>query len=90
MSDFSYAIALAWFDQEFHEKLLVNPNEALTDLDIDTDANSEIRIVQDTKTLTHAIIPMKPDWVETIEDAMVLLGIDDEHEDSPSSEKSAE
>ena len=50
----------AWDDEQFRQTLLNNPTEVLTQHGFRVPAGATVRIVQDTQTERHLILPSKP------------------------------
>ena len=56
----SQIIAKAWIDEEFRARLLDDPQSVLAEYGIDTPEGVEIRVMEDTDTVRHLILPTSP------------------------------
>lgn len=54
---FSKIIAKAWTDDEFKVKLMSDPKAALKENGVDVPDGINLKIVEDTPTLTHLTLP---------------------------------
>lgn len=54
------AIARAWTDPAFKEKLLKDPKSALADHGIEVPAGSTVRVVEDSADVRHVVLPAPP------------------------------
>jgi hypothetical protein len=53
-------IARAWSDDAFKARLLANPNEVLAESGMDVPSGVQIRIVENTDTVTYVTLPAPP------------------------------
>ncbi len=80
-----WIISIAMHDQAFREELLRNPKEALErELGISFPAEVEIEMHQDTPTIIHLVLPLKPKTGSLMEVSYADLQANDEELDAPS------
>jgi len=53
-------IAKAWQDEAFRKRLIKSPRKVLTEEGVDVPAGVRIKVVQNTASQTHLVIPAKP------------------------------
>ena len=53
-------IARAWSDEKFKARLLAEPAAVLAQNGIDVPAGREVRVVEDTDTIAHLVLPLPP------------------------------
>jgi hypothetical protein len=64
----SQVIAQAWADEDFKARLLMDPRGVLTEYGIDVPDGVELRLLEDTDTVRHLILPPPPSEELTDED----------------------
>jgi hypothetical protein len=57
---YAKVVARAWSDPEFKARLLVNPAAVLAEAGIKPPPGKNLRIVEDTDSETHLILPSRP------------------------------
>lgn len=55
------SIARAWKDSDFKSKLLSDPKGTLADAGASIDSDHQVSVVENTPSLTHAVLPRKED-----------------------------
>ena len=53
-------VAQAWSDEAFKRRLLAQPNAVLRERGIEVPAGVEVRVVENTGTLAHLVLPPRP------------------------------
>lgn len=53
-------VAKAWMDDEFKQRLLSDPESALAEHGIEAAPGQEYKIVADSPTVSHLVLPAKP------------------------------
>jgi Nitrile hydratase, alpha chain len=57
---FSHIVARAWSDENFKKRLIAKPEEVFAEYALDVPAGTTIRVVENTDTTMHFILPAKP------------------------------
>lgn len=53
-------IALAWQDEAYKKRLLAHPVEVLREAGLEVPEGMRVKVLQDTPTLKHLVIPVRP------------------------------
>lgn len=53
-------IALAWQDEAYKKRLLAHPVEVLREEGLEVPKGMRVKVLEDTPTLRHLVIPVKP------------------------------
>ena len=61
-------IAKAWRDPTFKAKLLADPHAALKDAGVSVPAGVTVKVVENTDTHVHFVLPLKPALDEVLSD----------------------
>jgi hypothetical protein len=64
-------IATAWIDEGFKQRLLSDPAANLKEQGVEIPPGVEVRIVEDTETVQHLVLPMKPSSQELSDQQLV-------------------
>jgi hypothetical protein len=64
-------IAKAWMDEGFKQRLLSDPAASLKEEGVEIPRGVEVRIVEDTDTVQHLVLPMKPSSKELSDEQLV-------------------
>lgn len=56
----SQAVAKAWADKNFKEKLLKNPTQALKEMGVEIPAGRQVQVHESTDKIVHLVLPAKP------------------------------
>ena len=64
-------IATAWMDEGFKQRLLSDPAASLKEEGVEMPPGVEVRIVEDTETVQHLVLPMKPSSQELSDEELV-------------------
>lgn len=56
----SKAIAQAWTDPQFKDKLLTDPHAALADHGVDVPEGISVNVVENTDDTVHLVLPVSP------------------------------
>jgi hypothetical protein len=64
-------IATAWIDEGFKQRLLSDPAASLKEEGVEIPPGVEVRIVEDTETVQHLVLPMKPSSKELSDEQLV-------------------
>jgi hypothetical protein len=59
-SAYGKVIAKAWRDPAFKAKLVANPKAVLTEAGVTFPADATVRVVENTATHVHLVLPAKP------------------------------
>lgn len=54
------AISRAWSDTSYKARLVQDPHTALTEVGVEAPAGTAIRVVEDTATTRHLVLPVAP------------------------------
>jgi hypothetical protein len=57
-------IAQAWRDEDFRDKLLATPAKVLREAGLELPKGARIKVVRDTRTLKHIVLPVKPSGMD--------------------------
>lgn len=57
----SKAIARAWTDAEYRQRLLSDPHSALAEAEIEIPAGAKVKVVEDDTATRHVVLPVAPD-----------------------------
>lgn len=63
---FAEVIAKAWADPSFKERLLQQPTEVLKENNITLPEGAEAKILEDTASIKHFVLPAKPEDEHTM------------------------
>lgn len=75
MKKWSQLVAQAWADDSLKRRLVQNPASVLREHGIQVQPGMEIRIVEDTPSVTHLVLPAKPAGDVTELNEMELLEV---------------
>jgi hypothetical protein len=64
----SQVIARTWSDEDFKERFMIDPRGVLAEHGIELPDDADIKVVQDTDTLRHLVLPAAPTDELTDED----------------------
>jgi hypothetical protein len=53
-------IAQVWSDEDFKQRLLIDPRGVLAEFGIELAEGTEIKVVEDTETVRHLVLPPAP------------------------------
>ncbi|MET0712929.1 MAG: NHLP leader peptide family RiPP precursor [Jiangellaceae bacterium] len=67
---YSKVIAKAWADDAYKQRLSDDPSGVLADAGITVPAGVEVRVVEDTPTVVHLVVPAAPADGEISEEAL--------------------
>lgn len=67
------ALAKAWADDAYKERLLSDPRSALADVGLELPADFELQILEDTPDKKHLVLPVPPAEGEIGEDALAQV-----------------
>ena len=70
----SQIVAKAWTDEAFKTRLLADPAAVLTEHGMEVPPGVRCRVMEDTATLRHLTLPLRPGSRETSEEDLLLLG----------------
>ena len=59
--DYAKLVARAWTDEAFKAKLLADPAAALKEAGIEVPDGMTVKVVENTDTVFHLVLPPKPD-----------------------------
>lgn len=54
------AIARAWTDEKFKDKLLTEPHAALSESGVEIPSGTTIKVLEDTPDTQHVVVPVAP------------------------------
>jgi hypothetical protein len=57
-------IAQAWQQEDFRERLLANPAKVLREAGLELPKGARIKVVRDTRTLKHIVLPVPPSGMD--------------------------
>jgi nitrile hydratase alpha subunit len=66
-------IAKAWMDEGFKQRLLSDPAASLKEEGVEIPPGVEVRIVEDTDSVQHLVLPMKPSSKELSDEQLVAV-----------------
>lgn len=70
MRQYSQIVAKCWADSDFKARLLADPNAALAAEGIAVPEGMELRIVENTPSLTYIVLPEIPQESELTDEAL--------------------
>ena len=59
--EWGQVVAQAWSDDSFKQRLLSDPEAALSERGLPVQGGKKIRVVEDTADTVHVVLPAKPD-----------------------------
>lgn len=68
-------VAQAWADPEFKARLLANPTQVLKDEGVAVPAGTTLRVVENTDTTTHLVLPAMSDAAQVAADVDVRAAL---------------
>ena len=66
-------VAKAWADESFKKRLFANPTAVLKEHGLEVDPGIQVKIVEDTDTLHHLMLPPKPSEAELSEEELEMV-----------------
>jgi hypothetical protein len=67
---FAKVIAKAWSDDAYKQRLIDDPRPVLTEAGLDLPEGTEVRVVENTDSVAHFVIPAAPGEGEISEEAL--------------------
>ena len=67
---YAKVIAKAWSDDEFKGRLLADPGAALAEMDVEVPAGVEVKVVEDSESVRHLVLPPAPGEGELSDEAL--------------------
>lgn len=63
----SKAVARAWTDPDFKEKLVNDPHAALADVGVDVPDGASVKVVENSADTVHLVLPVMPSSEDTLD-----------------------
>jgi hypothetical protein len=72
----SLAVAKAWSDEEFKQRLMTDPAAVLAEYGVEAPAGIELRIVEDSEQVRYLVLPPSPSGDLSDEELSCSIGLD--------------